>query len=385
MTKELYIGVMSGTSIDGLDACLIDMQHGKPQIIAVASESWTKEESSALHELCQSSDGEIDKAGKARVFIAKRQARVIQKVMDVAKVTKEDIVAIGTHGQTVRHRPQFQFSCQLDLGPLTAALTGIDTIVDFRAADLAVGGNGAPLTPAFHQMMLTNDSRDRYVLNLGGISNITVIQKGGKILAGFDCGPANTLLDLSCRTLFNKPYDKDANIALSGKVNNTWLNELLDHPYLKLPYPKSSGREDFNEDTIASYLKIAKEQNLGADLLATLCEFTVRTVVDEIVKLKQNEPTLKEGDLVLCGGGAFNPLIVKRFNDYLTPLNLKVLRSDDVGIHPLYLEAEAFAWFAYMCVHGKAIDLCSSTGAKTPSILGCICPAIDGYYAKTHA
>ena len=384
MPKELYIGLMSGTSIDGLDACLIDMQSGKPQVIAVDSCKWTDTEAKALHELCQSSNDEIEKEGKACVFIAKKQAFLVNDLISKAKLKNEDIIAVGTHGQTVRHRPKLNFSKQLDLGPLTAALTGIDTVVDFRAADLAAGGDGAPLTPAFHQMMLKNDHRDRYVLNLGGISNLTVIEKGGKVLAGFDCGPANTLLDLCCRELFNKPYDEDAKIASQGKIRQDWLCELLEHPYLKRDFPKSSGREDFNENTVKKYLNLVKNKEAsGADLLATLCEFSVRSVIDEIIKIKQRFISLDKGDLILCGGGAYNPLIKQRFEEYCLKLDLKVLRSDEVGIHPSYMEAEAFAWFTYMCMNGKKIDLTHSTGAKYPTILGCICPAPTGRFVKS--
>ena len=384
MSKELYIGLMSGTSIDGLDACLIDMQSGKPEVIAVDNCKWSDAEAKALHELCQSSDDEIEKEGTACVFIAKKQALLINDLIAKANLKKEDIIAVGTHGQTVRHRPQLRFSKQLDLGPLTAALTGIDTVVDFRAADIAAGGDGAPLTPAFHQMMLKDATRDRYVLNLGGISNLTVIKKGGNVLAGFDCGPANTLLDLSCRVLFDKPYDKDAKIASQGTVRKDWLLELLDHPYLKRDFPKSSGREDFNEKTVQKYLYLVKNKEaLGSDLLATLCEFSVRAVIDEIIKVKERFHDLKEGDLILCGGGAYNPLIKSRFEDYCSNLNLKVMRSDALGIHPSYMEAEAFAWFTYMCINGKAIDLTHSTGAKYPTILGCICPATNGRFVKS--
>lgn len=383
MSKELYIGMMSGTSIDGLDACLIDMQTGKPEVLAVCSCKWDDAEAKTLHELCQSSDDEIEKAGKACVFIAKKQARLAQELLKKNNLAPSNIVAIGTHGQTVRHRPQYGFSRQLDLGPLTAAMTGIDTIVDFRAADLAAGGNGAPLTPAFHQMMLQDPKRDRFVLNLGGISNLTVIEKGGKVVAGFDCGPANTLLDLCCRTIFHKPYDKDAKIALTGNVRRDWLDELLTHPYLKRPFPKSSGREDFNEDTVKKYLNLVTDGKAsGADLLATLCEFSVRAVIDAIRDVKQRFTALHEGDLVLCGGGAYNPLIKQRLENYCRSFNLKVLRSDAFGIHPLYLEAEAFAWFTYMCVKAKPIDLTCSTGAQYPAILGCICPAVNGYFAR---
>ena len=384
MSKELYIGLMSGTSIDGLDACLIDMQNGKPEVIDVDSCKWSEAEAKALHDLCQSSSDEIEKEGKACVFIAKKQAELVNHLLSKAELKNEDIIAIGTHGQTVRHRPKLRFSKQLDLGPLTAALTGIDTVVDFRAADLAAGGDGAPLTPAFHQMMLKHAYRDRYVLNLGGISNLTVIEKGGKVLAGFDCGPANTLLDLSCRVLFNEPYDKDAKIASTGRVRKDWLYELLTHPYLKRDFPKSSGREDFNENTVKKYLNLVKNQEAsGADLLATLCEYSVKAVIDEIIKIKEHFKNLKEGDLILCGGGAYNPLIKQRFEEYCRNLNLNVMLSDEVGIHPVYMEAEAFAWFTYMCINGKPIDLTHSTGAKYPTILGCLCPAPNGNFVKS--
>ncbi|MBO6258525.1 MAG: anhydro-N-acetylmuramic acid kinase [Succinivibrio sp.] len=382
MQPNICIGLMSGTSIDALDGVAVEFSKGKMNILGQVSIAWPDEVKKTLHSLCNDNLHEIETAGCMANEVARTSAKLVQILLDRLNLKKENILAIGSHGQTIRHRPAKGFSVQLDNGPLLAALTGIDTIVNFRMADIAHGGEGAPLTPAFHKEVFGCPERCRMILNLGGISNITVISKDRDVLAGFDCGPANTLMDLVCRKFLHQPYDKDAQTASQGKVNEVWLNKLLSHEYLKKRPPKSTGREDFNEELIHSMLEectFFREKT--ADLLRTLCEFTVRAVTDSIRDF--NLTAGQNADLILCGGGAFNPLVRMRFEQILTPLGIKVLKSSDFGVSETLLEAQAFAFFAYRFVEGICSDLCTSTGQKSPAILGCLCPATDGYFAKT--
>lgn len=382
MRPNICIGLMSGTSIDALDCVAVEFTDQKMNILGEDSLEWSDEVKAALHSLCSDNLNEIETASLMANEVARTSAALVLRLIDRLHLEKENILAIGSHGQTVRHRPEKGFSVQLDNGPLLAALTGIDAVVNFRMADIACGGEGAPLTPAFHKEVFGSTERQRMILNLGGISNLTVISRDLTVSAGFDCGPANTLMDLVCRKFLHQPYDKDATVASQGKVNEQWLNKLLSHDYLKKCPPKSTGREVFNADLIHAMIDectFLKEKI--PDLLRTLGEFTVRAVTDSIKNFALTDEA--GADLILCGGGAYNPLLEKRFHEILSPLGIKTFKSSDFGVSETLLEAQAFAFFAYRFVKGVSSDLSKSTGQKTPAILGCLCPAANGHYARS--
>lgn len=387
--SEFYIGLMSGTSIDGIDAVLVQFENDasnvaikknnvKSKIVDFISIDFDEELKQLLHSLCTGTDNEIEKAGVARVKLAEYEAKAVNELIKKSStsINKDDVVAVGCHGQTVRHRPEKGFSIQLDDGPRVAALTGIDVINNFRAADIANGGNGAPLTQAFHRIQFASDDKVSMVLNLGGIANLTVIDKDEKhhILDAFDTGPANTLIDAATRLLLKKPFDKDGEIARSGKVIPALLAKYLSEPYLQLPPPKSTGRETFNPEFIAEELLLAtQDKSFIPDLIATLTEFTVVASVNAIRQCLFKYK-IESARLILCGGGAYNSLIVERFTKLLEKQHVDVVCADRLGVNSKLIEAHAFAFFAYMFCHRKPLDLGKSTGALRPSILGCLNP-----------
>ena len=372
--KEFYIGLMSGTSIDGIDGVLCAIEDGISTIIESSCCDYDDNTKALLHSLCQSSNDEIEKLGVAKTNLARYEAKVVYDLLKKANLKSSDIIAIGSHGQTIRHRPEKGFSIQLDDGALLAALTKIDTICDFRSANIAQGGNGAPLTQAFHQIQFKDPTKNTFVLNLGGIANLTLIDKDGKVLQAYDCGPANTLIDTCCRMILKKPYDKDGLIAKAGTINQSLLQEYLDCPYLKLPPPKSTGRETFNADFIKEELLVASQHpNFINDLIATLTEFTVLCCVNAIrqaiFKFK-----LDSSRLIICGGGAYNPVIVSRIKKLLEKNEVQTLIADDLKVNSKLIEAHAFAYFAYKFVKREALDLKDSTNAKSNCVLGCLYP-----------
>lgn len=440
-TPEYYIGLMSGTSIDGLDGVLMSItpqaqtkqespsvpsaassaasssactssptaapaaaldQFAPPlslQIIATVSQDWPAELKATLHQLCQrGSDAErIEPLSLAANAVASYEAQVVQQLLEKSGLPASAIMAIGSHGQTIRHCPDQGFSVQIDNGPLLAARTGIDAIVNFRAADIACGGQGAPLAQAFHQKVFARKQRSCFVLNLGGIANVSAFGKDCQLLTAFDTGPANTLLDYVCRDYLKISYDAHGEHARAGKVNAAALAQLLEHPYLARPFPKSTGREDFNADTFDFMLSPLAQQHQQApeqldlstinDTLATLTEFTACTVIDAIEKIINTYASdmSPERDLFLCGGGASNDFLCERFNTLAAQrqLHLTMHNCEDFGVDAKYLEAQAFAYFAYCNVHGYCLNLGKSTGAQSSSILGCLCPAHDGYYVRS--
>ena len=365
--SEYYIGLMSGTSVDGIDAVLVDFgkeessaslnekkssnsqYNVKSRIVDSISIDFDEELKQLLHSLCTGTDNEIEKAGVARVKLAEYEAKAVNELIKKAGIKKDDVVAVGCHGQTVRHRPEKGFSIQLDDGPRVAALTGIDVINNFRAADIANGG----------------------------IANLTVIDKDSEdsILDAFDTGPANTLIDSATRLLLKKPFDKDGEIARSGKVIPALLAKYLSEPYLQFPPPKSTGRETFNPEFIAEELLLAtQDKSFIPDLIATLTEFTVVASVNAI-RQSLFKYKIDSARLILCGGGAYNSLIVQRFTKLLERQHVEVVCADKLGVNSKLIEAHAFAFFAYMFCHRKPLELGKSTGALRPSILGCLNPS----------
>lgn len=384
------VGMMSGTSLDGLDTVLcqfyeIDDDNDEPvEILATVSAPFPDDLRAVLLALTQPNgvadliknnrlafESELDVFGWASVFYAEFAASLVNGLLEKAQVTPDEVMAIGCHGQTVRHRPQWRFSLQL-LDPNTLAeRTGIAVVSDFRRRDMAVGGQGAPLVPAFHQAMFGQSNKRRVILNLGGIANITVLDGTDNVI-GFDTGVANLLIDAWCQRHTEQSYDKNGDWARSGQVIEPLLKALLAHPYFALPAPKSTGREDFNMAWVDSILEQVAHQhpNLAyspADVQATLSELTAVSVAQAIMYTTDNVT----GELFVCGGGAYNGLILARLQAHLP--QWLVTTTADIGLSPLWVEATAFAWLAQQTLINAPSNLPSVTGANKAVVLGQVC------------
>lgn len=358
---EHYIGIMSGTSLDGIDAVLV-ATNGR-EITLKASTSAPIEP--ALRErLLALASGDAVTArewGELDVALGQAYAEVTLQLLDETGMTAGDVCAIGCHGQTVWHQPDaaLPFSLQLGDGNRLAALTGITTITDFRRKDMALGGQGAPLVPAFHQQVLSHPQRLRVVANIGGIANISVLMPGRPVL-GYDVGPGNMLMDAWCRRHTGAPFDKDAALGRRGKVLPALLNSLLSEPWLALPAPKSTGRELFNEAWLNTHLT---GEEAVADVQATLAELTATALVQQL-------SALPAGELLVCGGGGHNPLLMARLSALLP--RWRVATTTEAGVNMDAVEAMAFAWLAYQTLHRLPGNLPAATGASRPAVLGAI-------------
>lgn len=366
--SDLYIGLMSGTSLDGADGVLVDFSGGKLQLVAAASESFSDSFRAELLALNSQTDNELHRSAMAGNALARLYANVANTLKAKAS---GPITAIGVHGQTVRHQPQKDagYTIQLNNPALITELTGIDVVADFRSRDVAAGGQGAPLVPAFHQAMFGRAGSTVVVMNVGGISNISVLPPSGSAapVIGFDCGPGNALMDAWCRQHTGKPFDEGGAWAASGKLINALLGNLLSEPYLQVPPPKSTGRDLFSTQWLAG--KLAPWSSARPeDIQNTLTEFTARACIAAV-----SEYAKGSAELLVCGGGAFNSYLMQRLMAGLP--SLRVSSSDAHGLQPLQVEAAAFAWLARQAINRQPGNLASVTGAAGPRILGAIYPA----------
>ncbi|MDP2226151.1 MAG: anhydro-N-acetylmuramic acid kinase [Moraxellaceae bacterium] len=368
--SELYIGLMSGTSLDAIDAVLVDFADG----IRLAG-TFSMPLQSALRQrisvLCCSGTDEIEQMGRLDRELGEAFAEAALGVLASSERQPHEVKAIGSHGQTIRHRPQGAHAFTLQIGdPNTIAeRCGINVVADFRRRDIAAGGQGAPLVPAFHAGIFSHASRHRIVLNLGGIANITLLPAGHpEAVSGFDTGPANLLMDAWSMTCRGRAYDADGEWAASGDINKPLLEKLLAHPFFSQPAPKSSGREDFNPAWLEQQLASLGARPSPEDIQATLLELTARSVADAILGL-----SLDHGDLLLCGGGAHNSALWHRLAELLPQWSLA--STADHGLAPDWVEATAFAWLARQTVKQLPGNIPAVTGARGPRVLGCIYPA----------
>jgi anhydro-N-acetylmuramic acid kinase len=409
-----YLGMMSGTSLDGLDAviCQFDEEGNAEatdgsatnKIVATHTKDFPANLRSVLLALCQPNgvddlkdikvDGEqqpqseLDWFGWASREYAEFASEVVAELLEKSAIDADSILAIGCHGQTVRHRPQLGFSLQLVDANVIAERTGISVVTDLRRRDMAVGGQGAPLAPAFHLAQFGTASgnqptKDRIIVNLGGIANITVLpaNQPDKVI-GYDTGPANNLLDawyqhhMAAGTISAEEplYDKDGQWAATGTVNEALLTQLLTHPYFERATPKSTGREDFHLAWLKqqiSLVEAATETSISAaDVQATLTLFTVQSLAQAISK-EAERLTLTNSELVVCGGGAYNARLLSLLNDALP--DWQVTTSDTLGIAPTWVEAMAFAWLAKQSIMGEVGNLPAVTGASKGVVLGQVC------------
>ena len=379
--QERYIGLMSGTSLDGVDGVLVTFAGDAPiNVIASATAPFTPAFKAELLALNTPGHHEIHRAALAANQLAVVYAQVVQSLLapTAHDVTATLVRAIGAHGQTVRHQPQgipgvphSSYSVQLNNPSLLAELTGIDVVADFRSRDVAAGGQGAPLVPAFHQQLFGRHDSGVLVLNLGGMANLSVLPRSGQAarapVLGFDCGPGNALMDAWCLQHTGQPYDTGGVWAASGRLLPALLTRLLDEPYFSEPLPKSTGRDLFSLDWLAHKLSPFGGA-VPADVQHTLTEFTACACIDAL------QPYLYDTKaLIVCGGGAFNQHLMNRLQAGAP--SLTVSASDAHGLPPLQVEAAAFAWLASQTMHRRPGNLVSVTGAAGPRVLGGIYPA----------
>ncbi|VVP52736.1 anhydro-N-acetylmuramic acid kinase [Pseudomonas fluorescens] len=361
----LYIGVMSGTSLDGLDIALIEQT---PAIKLIATHYIPMPDSlrTELLGLCASGPDEIARSAIAQQNWVKLAAQGINTLLAQQDLTPDDVRAIGSHGQTIRHEPARGFTVQIGNPALLTELTNITVVSDFRSRDVAAGGQGAPLVPAFHEALFEERAGNRAVLNIGGFSNLSLIEPG-KPVAGFDCGPGNVLLDAWIQQQRGDSYDRDGQWAASGKVEPALLKSLLSDPFFVTQGPKSTGREVFNLPWLMQHL--AQLPTFAAeDVQATLLELTALTIIESL-QGAQNDTQ----EVLVCGGGAHNAALMNRLASLLP--KAQVSSTSAYGVDPDWVEAMAFAWLAHCCLEGIAANRPSVTGARGLRILGAIYPA----------
>ena len=362
--RDLYIGLMSGTSLDGVDAVLADFSGPAYRVIAHAHAGFEPALSAALLALTTEGHDEIERAGRLGRTLAENYVRAVELVRAKAGVAAGEIRAIGCHGQTVRHRPAEGFTVQIGNPALLAERTGIAVVADFRSRDMAAGGQGAPLVPAFHAMAFGEPGEGRAAVNIGGIANVTLIPGKGPV-RGFDTGPGNCLMDLWTARHLGQPFDAGGAWAAGADPIPLLLDRMLEEPYFHLPPPKSSGRELFNLAWLEKHLEGTENPQA---VEATLLELTAETIGRAI---EQASPGVDR--LIVCGGGAGNEALLLRLRDRLAPRI--VVDSAAHGLAPDQVEATAFAWLAWRAVTGRPGNLPEVTGALGPRILGAIYPA----------
>ncbi|WFF80581.1 anhydro-N-acetylmuramic acid kinase [Delftia tsuruhatensis] len=368
------IGLMSGTSLDGVDGVLVDFAEGT-QVLWHASRGFDAALRAELLAL-NTPEGrdELHRAALAANALARSYAEVVRELLQATGLAPGQIAAIGAHGQTVRHRPQMfdgtGYTLQLNSPALLAELSGVAVVADLRSRDVAAGGQGAPLVPAFHQGVFGRPGETVLVLNIGGIANLSVLAGDGTVL-GFDCGPGNALMDGWCQAHTGQPYDDGGQWAATGQVLPALLDRLLAEPFLQQPPPKSTGRDLFHADWLADHLSASATSPADArpaDVQATLTEFTARACAGAVQRFGRGG-----GELLVCGGGAFNTQLMQRIAALLPGVAVDTTAAR--GLPPQQVEAAAFAWLARQALLGLPGNLPAVTGARGPRILGAIHPA----------
>ena len=376
--QPLFIGLMSGTSLDGVDGVLVDFSQSKPRVAGYKSSPFAPELRAELLALNGTGGDELHRAALAANALAQVYSDVVAKLLTGAGIAASQVAAIGAHGQTVRHHPRpFEaarpgalplpgYTLQLNNPALLAERTGITVVADFRSRDVAAGGEGAPLAPAFHREVFGEPGRGVAVLNLGGIANLSLLTADGGV-RGFDCGPGNALMDGWCQRHTGRPFDEGGAWAASGRVDAALLAALLAEPFLAAPPPKSTGRDLFNMEWLQAKLR-GFDALAPADVQATLAEFTARCAADALERHGAASETL-----IVCGGGALNDHLMQRLGALLP--RVTVVSSDARGLPPLQVEAAAFAWLARKTLRHEPGNLPGVTGARGPRVLGAIYPA----------
>ena len=365
MADDLYIGLMSGTSLDGIDAALVRFDDEQISVLESICLPLSLNLKNKIKSLISDSENEINRLMALDIELAQQFAIAVKKLLKKSNKNKEDIVAIGSHGQTIRHLPTAEFPSTLQIADpnIIAELTNITTVADFRRRDMAAGGQGAPLVPAFHQQVFSDNKKNRVILNLGGIANITILPADkNKAVIGFDTGPANTLMNHWIQQQQNKNFDDGGKWAATGKINSDFLELLLSDDYFKLTPPKSTGTEYFNPAWLTK--NISEFPFLAAeDVQTTLTAFTATTIKNAITQYAE-----ESDEIIICGGGVHNEFLLQQLN-YALP-EIEINSSENYGLDPDYIEATAFAWLAKQTMEHKTGNLPEVTGAKQAVILG---------------
>jgi anhydro-N-acetylmuramic acid kinase len=370
--STLYIGLMSGTSLDGVDGVLADFSHPQVNVLAHCSAPFPAELRAVLLALNTPGANELHRAALASNALARAYAEIVANLLRDSGLTAPQIRAVGAHGQTVRHRPQkfdgTGYTLQLNQAALLAELCGISVVSDFRSRDVAAGGQGAPLVPPFHAALFADANQPVAVLNIGGISNITLLPYGKPDdVSGYDCGPGNALMDGWCLQHTGRPYDEGGRWAANGAVIPQLLESMLSDPFFAKPPPKSTGRDLFNPAWLQHHLG-TEGKYAPADVQATLTELTAFACAQAA---RQSGWSL--GQLLVCGGGALNSYLMERITALLS--GWTVDSTEQHGLPPLQVEATAFAWLARQTCHSATGSLPKVTGAQGARILGSIYPA----------
>ncbi|WGO84785.1 anhydro-N-acetylmuramic acid kinase [Arsenophonus apicola] len=367
MKAGRYIGVMSGTSLDGVDVVLAEIDDKNVVQLSAISFPFPTELKNQVLLICQGQAVTLATIGEIDYQLGTLYANAINNLLKQQSLAATEITAIGCHGQTVWHQPTGQrpFTLQLGDNNRIVALTNITVVGDFRRRDMAYGGQGAPLVPAFHHKVLSHPDENRIILNIGGIANLTTLF-GNSIIKGYDTGPGNMLLDIWANQHLNKPYDNNGDWARTGQVNGSLLAKMLADPYFKQLAPKSTGREYFNNAWLQKYL--TPYLNLSPeDVQATLAQLTIRSIVEQVLLYDQVDC------LLVCGGGAKNSYLMAGLSELLT--DIVVAPTDKYGLSGDNMEALAFAWLAARTLSGLPGNLPSVTGASQETVLGAIYPA----------
>ncbi|PQJ84662.1 anhydro-N-acetylmuramic acid kinase [Aliivibrio sifiae] len=365
---EKYIGLMSGTSLDGVDAVLVETNGTTINLLGHADYPMDAQLKSDILSFCTGQETNLKVVGEIEHRLGHLFADASLHLLNTLSVAPESITAIGSHGQTVFHSPdtQYPFTMQLGDANIIAAKTNIDTVADFRRKDMALGGQGAPLVPAFHHTLFGKPNSTHIILNIGGISNISILQKDTSVI-GYDTGPGNMLMDAWIYKHKQKSYDHNGDWARDGVVIQELLAQLKQHSYFARPYPKSTGRELFNLEWFAQFIE--NKPYKPQDIQATLLEFTVVTIVEQVVKFHVGEAA----KLLVCGGGAHNQYLMEKLQQHLS--NWAVATTNDYNVDSDNMEAMAFAWLAHQRIHNRPSNEPDVTGASRYASLGVIYPA----------
>jgi anhydro-N-acetylmuramic acid kinase len=368
--SELFIGLMSGTSLDGVDGVLVDFANGQVRVLGHQHAPFDAPLRTQLLALNQSGPDELHRSALAANALSRLYAQVVQSLLSEAQIQATQVRAIGAHGQTVRHQPGLHdgtgYSLQIQNPSLLAELTGIAVVADWRSRDVAAGGQGAPLVPAFHQAVFGQAGQDLAVLNVGGIANLSVLSAQGDAM-GFDCGPGNVLMDLWCQRHTGQAYDDAGRWAASGQVQADLLARWMQEPFFHKAPPKSTGRDLFHAAWLDS--RLAAGPTLTAhDVQANLCALTAESIA---LAVSKHAPHSRR--LMVCGGGAYNQCLMDMLQARLP--QLAVVSTDTAGLPPSQVEAAAFAWLARQTCLGLPGNLPKATGAKGARVLGGIYPA----------
>lgn len=366
--SELYIGLISGTSADGIDAALVDFASKKPTLLETHQGVMSAELKKSILALNQPGENEINRLGELDHQLGKAFAKTANELIKKAGIDPSHVRAIGSHGQTIRHHPDRKFTLQIADPNIIAHETSITTVADFRRRDIANGGQGAPLVPGFHRCMLATSLHDRAIVNIGGVANITILPANPHApIIGYDTGPGNNLMDRWIEQQRQQPYDKNGAWAAQGSISNALLQAMLKDPYFKKATQKSTGPEYFNLAWLNHLL--LQTPSTPEDTQATLAELTALTILNAI---RQH---MTMGDILVCGGGAHNNHLMQRLTTLANPMMVKT--TEAFGIHPDWMEAMAFAWLAKQTLEKKPGNLTEVTGASQATILG-------GVYYSNH-